>query len=48
VLESRLTESRTRRRKVGVPHEISFKAKPEIALAQMRWACEAGLPRGRC
>jgi SRSO17 transposase len=37
---------RKRRRKVGVPDEISFKTKPEIALAQIRWACEAGLPRG--
>src|SRR3954465_3877657 len=37
---------RKRRRKAGVPDEISFKTKPEIALAQNRWACEAGLPRG--
>src|SRR5262245_54376318 len=37
---------RKRRGKVGVPDEISFKTKPEIALAQIRWACEAGLPRG--
>jgi SRSO17 transposase len=37
---------RKRRRKVGVPDEISFKTKPEIALAQIRWAHEAGLPRG--
>jgi SRSO17 transposase len=37
---------RKRRRKVGVPEEITFKTKPEIALAQNRWACEAGLPRG--
>src|SRR5262245_29126367 len=37
---------RKRRRKVGVPDEISFKTKPEIALTQIRWACEAGLPRG--
>jgi SRSO17 transposase len=37
---------RKRRRKVGVPDEISFKTKPEIALAQIRWTCEAGLPRG--
>jgi SRSO17 transposase len=37
---------RKRRRKVGVPDEISFKTKPEIALAQIRWACEAGLSRG--
>src|SRR5580658_9237454 len=26
-----------RRRKVGVPDEISFKTKPEIALTQIRW-----------
>jgi SRSO17 transposase len=35
-----------RRRKAGVPSEIRFKTKPEIALEQIRWACEAGLPRG--
>ena len=35
-----------RRRKAGVPAEIAFKTKPEIALDQIRWACEAGLPRG--
>jgi SRSO17 transposase len=29
-----------------VPKEISFKTKPEIALEQLRWACESGLPRG--
>ena len=37
---------RNRRHKVGIPDEISFKTKPEIALAQIRWACETGLPRG--
>jgi SRSO17 transposase len=37
---------RERRRKTGVPEEISFKTKPEIALAQLRWACEAGVARG--
>jgi SRSO17 transposase len=37
---------RERRRKAGVPDDVSFKAKPEIALAQIRWACEAGLPHG--
>ena len=37
---------RARRRKAGVPEEIIFKTKPEIALDQLRWACEAGLPRG--
>src|SRR4030081_1938871 len=35
-----------RRSKAGVPSDISFKTKPEIALEQIRWACEAGLPRG--
>jgi SRSO17 transposase len=35
-----------RRRKSGVPEEISFKTKPEIALEQLRWACEAGIARG--
>ena len=35
-----------RRRKAHVPEEIVFKTKPEIALDQLRWACEAGLPRG--
>ena len=37
---------RTRRRKAGVPKEITFKTKPAIALEQLRWACVAGLPRG--
>ena len=35
-----------RLRKAGVPEEISFKTKPEIALGQIRAACRAGLPRG--
>src|SRR5246127_4882707 len=35
-----------RRRKAGVPEELSFKTKPEIALEQLRWACEAGVARG--
>jgi DDE superfamily endonuclease len=42
----RWPSDRKRRRRVGVPDEIDFKTKPEIALAQIRWACEAGLPRG--
>ena len=40
------SEDKERRRKAGVPDDISFKTKPEIALEQVRWACEAGLPRG--
>jgi SRSO17 transposase len=35
-----------RRRKAGVPVEIGFQTKPEIALEQIRAACAAGLPRG--
>jgi SRSO17 transposase len=37
---------RPRRRKAGVPKEITFKTKPAIALEQLRWACAGGLPRG--
>src|ERR1700720_308263 len=39
-------EDAARRKKAGVPSDIRFKTKPEIALEQIRWACEAGLPRG--
>jgi SRSO17 transposase len=35
-----------RRRKTGVPEEVSFKTKPEIALEQITAACAAGLPHG--
>src|SRR5215204_6278874 len=35
-----------RRRKTGVPDDIVFKTKPQIALDQLRWACEAGIARG--
>jgi SRSO17 transposase len=35
-----------RRRKTGVPEEITFKTKPQIALEQIDQACAAGLPRG--
>jgi SRSO17 transposase len=40
------TGDRARLRKAGVPAEISFKTKQEIALDQLRWACSAELPRG--
>ena len=39
-------EDSARRNKAGVPLDVAFKTKPEIALEQIRWACEAGLPRG--
>jgi SRSO17 transposase len=35
-----------RRQTAGVPAEITFQTKPEIALDQIRVAAEAGLPRG--
>ena len=35
-----------RRQKVGIPDDVTFKTKPQIALDQIRWACDAGLPRG--
>lgn len=35
-----------RRRKAGVPEQIEFHTKPELALEQIRMACQAGLPRG--
>ena len=39
-------KDKMRRKKAGVPKDIRFKTKPEIALDQIGWACEAGLPRG--
>jgi SRSO17 transposase len=38
-------EDPVRRQKTGVPEEIPFQTKPEIALDQIRAALEAGLPR---
>jgi SRSO17 transposase len=35
-----------RRRKAGVPDDIAFMTKPQIALAQIRAALAAGLPQG--
>jgi len=35
-----------RRRKTGVPEDVCFKTKPEIALEQIEAACKAGLPLG--
>jgi SRSO17 transposase len=39
-------EDSARRAETGVPAEIEFQTKPQIALDQIRWACAAGLPRG--
>ena len=35
-----------RRMQAGVPKDLEFETKPQIALKQIKWACEAGLPRG--
>ena len=35
-----------RRKKAGIPGDVTFKTKPEIALDQLRWACKEGLPQG--
>jgi hypothetical protein len=40
------TQDRERWRKAGIPKDTVFKTKPQIALDQIREACEAGLPRG--
>ena len=39
-------DDRERRRKAGVPEEAVFRTKPQIALEQLCWAQQAGLPRG--
>jgi SRSO17 transposase len=45
-LPSDWAEDDARCRKAGVPDDITFKTKPRIAEDQLRWACEADLPRG--
>jgi len=40
------TDDAIRRRKAGIPDDIGFATKHAIALAQLRQACAAGLPRG--
>jgi SRSO17 transposase len=37
---------RPRRQKAGIPTEVTFQTKPEIALAQIRQARERGIPEG--
>jgi SRSO17 transposase len=37
-------EDPSRRHKAGVPEEVSFKTKPQIALKHIRWARKMGLP----
>ena len=45
-LQQEWAADKKRRRKAGVPNEITYKTKPEIALEQIEAACRAGLPRG--
>ena len=45
-LPQQWTRDGDRLRKAGVPEDIGFKTKHEIALEQLNWACAAGLPRG--
>ncbi len=40
------SDDATRRQKAGVPDDIAFATKPEIALAQVREAIAAGVPAG--
>ncbi len=40
------SQDSNRRRKTGVPEDVRFKTKPEIALEQIAAACKAGLPLG--
>ena len=39
-------EDMARREQAGVPVEVRFKTKQQIALEQLKWACKAGVPRG--
>ena len=40
------TQDRKRRRRAGVPEEVEFQTKPQLALEQIRQALEKGVPRG--
>ncbi len=39
-------EDQPRRREAGIPEEVVFRTKPEMALEQIRWAVEEKLPCG--
>jgi SRSO17 transposase len=40
------TESKARRQETGIPQDIPFQTKPEMALAQIRQAIADGVPKG--
>jgi len=46
VSAGRRAQDRNRWRKTGIPEDIVFKTKPQIAFEQIHEAYEAGLPRG--
>jgi SRSO17 transposase len=39
-------DDNARRSTAGVPADIEFRTKPELALEQIQWACQAGILRG--
>lgn len=45
-LPKRWAHDAVRRTEAGVPEDIVFATKPQIALSQLRWACERDVPRG--
>ena len=45
-LPEKWSDDADRRKKAGIPDDVVFKTKPKIALDQIKWACDAGLPRG--
>jgi SRSO17 transposase len=40
------TQDSVRREKAHIPATVGFKTKAQIALEQLRWACQSGLPPG--
>jgi SRSO17 transposase len=46
VCQNESAAGRKRQRKAGVPEQVVFQTKPEIALEHVEAACKAGLPRG--
>ena len=45
-LPEKWAKDRRRRKKAGVPEELKFQTKPQIALEQIRTAKAAGIPIG--
>jgi len=45
-LPEKWADDADRRKKAGVPKDITFATKPKMALRHIEWACKIGLPRG--